>query len=112
MSDQAKLKIFQPCTSLGLVGISIFGAWIPYMFKNKRNFASIISYLNTLSSGILIGVAFLHILTESGEVINEAANHYPVSYCIVFAAILGMAIFLSIGHVHTHQIEEKPSDEE
>lgn len=87
---------------MSLIGIGVLGAGIPYMFKNKKNFASIISYLNTLSSGILIGVAFLHILTESGGTINEAANHFPISYCIAFVAILGMAIFLSIGHVHTH----------
>lgn len=98
------MKIFQPCTIITIVVIGVIGGAIPYMFRRKNNdkFLVAVSYLNCVSGGILIGVAFLDVLPTTGFHLNKAVDGFPLSYYITAAIIFLMTVFLKLGHNHMH----------
>lgn len=72
------------------------------MFKNSKKFVQIISYLNCMSAGILIGVVFLDVLPETGKSLNAACNDYPLSFVLTVTVLFLMTLFLKLGHTHSH----------
>lgn len=84
--------------------IGIFGGAVPYMFrrKNQAKFLVAVSYLNCVSGGILIGVAFLDVLPTTGANLNAAVHEFPLSYYITAAIIFLMTLVLKLGHNHHH----------
>lgn len=60
-----------------------------------------------MSGGILLGVALLHILPETGETINEKCNGYPTSYCITFVGIILMVLMINVAHNHSHNFDDE-----
>lgn len=60
-----------------------------------------------MSGGILLGVALLHILPETGETINEKCNDYPTSYCITFVGIILMVLMINVAHNHSHNFDDE-----
>lgn len=68
--------------------------------------------MNICSAGILLGVALLHILPETGEALNGQCDDYPLSYVITFIAIILMTFLLKTGHNHSHEDHEHNDENE
>ena len=112
MTLSSDVITFQWCAIFALALVAAAGGFIPYLFKRSTKFEQVMSYLNCASAGILLGVALLHIIPETGEAINEACGGYPFSYCVTFCGMILMVMMLKLGHNHNHEHCEEHHHEE
>ncbi|CAL6063776.1 ZIP_zinc transporter protein [Hexamita inflata] len=85
------------------IAVGVVCIALPYLFKNNKNVEKIMSYMNCAAGGVLGGVSIIHILPETGSVLNPLVRNFPISFYITFAGIFIMVSLVKLGgHSHEH----------
>ncbi|CAL6033438.1 ZIP_zinc transporter protein [Hexamita inflata] len=83
------------------IAVGVVGIALPYLFSNNKNVEKIMSYMNCAAGGVLGGVSIIHILPETGEVLNKLVNDFPLSFYITFGGLFIMVTLVKLGG-HSH----------
>ncbi|CAL6033402.1 ZIP_zinc transporter protein [Hexamita inflata] len=93
------------------IAVGVVGIALPYLFSNNKNVEKIMSYMNCAAGGVLGGVSIVHILPETGEVLNKLVNDFPLSFYITFGGLFIMVTLVKLGG-HSHGEHESQGDYE
>ncbi|CAL6024348.1 ZIP_zinc transporter protein [Hexamita inflata] len=91
------------------IAVGVVGIALPYLFSNNKNVEKIMSYMNCAAGGVLGGVSIIHILPETGEVLNKLVQDFPLSFYITFGGLFIMVTLVKLGG-HSHGDHETKGD--
>lgn len=94
---ETRVLILQICGFVANILVGVLGCAIPYMVKNGKNTSTVMSYLNCAAGGVLLGVSFIHVLPEAGDVLNGQLDDFPLSYFITSAGLIIMVMLVKLG---------------
>ena len=112
---ETRVLILQICGFVANILVGVLGCAIPYMVKNGKNTATVMSYLNCAAGGVLLGVSFIHVLPEAGRTLNSELDEFPLSYFITSAGLIIMVMLVKLGahsDEHAHSDYDENSDEQ
>ncbi|CAL6063790.1 ZIP_zinc transporter protein [Hexamita inflata] len=106
---EKRVLILQLVAFFANIAVGVVGIALPYLFSNNKNVEKIMSYMNCAAGGVLGGVSIIHILPETGEVLNKLVNDFPLSFYITFGGLFVMVTLVKLGG-HSHGDHETEID--